>query len=218
MNGIELFENIKSSNTFKELILSFTKQQSKKGNIYEKVWDLIIKCGFCSLLPNNIYDHYDGNINTCNIKKVDNIELFLQNLLVFSKGRGGSSDITLQNKITNKWIFISSKFYIDDTKKSIDDYDVEKILAVIKEHSHKYKEYDIFLLVNNKQKVLNTLNSSQSTNNYIKNNIAYILDITDLEIYFQAFKQIIKNISFNEINANFCNPKIPLILRFHQDL
>ena len=218
MNGIELFENIKSSNTFKELILSFTKQQSKKGNIYEKVWDLIIKCGFCSLLPNNIYDHYEGNINTCNIKKVDNIELFLQNLLVFSKGRGGSSDITLQNKITNKWIFISSKFYIDDTKKSIDDYDVEKILAVIKEHSHKYKEYDIFLLVNNKQKVLNTLNSSQSTNNYIKNNIAYILDITDLEIYFQAFKQIIKNISFNEINANFCNPKIPLILRFHQDL
>lgn len=223
MNGIELFEKIKQASTLSSLLQETTGKskseiQSKCGNIFEKVWDFVIKFGFMSMLSNDKYDHYEGNINTCNLKKVDNLEIYLQKILIFSKGKGGSSDITLQHKETGKWVFMSSKFYMDDSKKSIDNYDVEKILAIIKQHSHKYKKYDIYLLVNSKQKVLDIISSCQSTNNYIKDNIHHILDLSDLESAFQKFKNAISNISYDCINDIFCNTKIPLELRFHQDL
>ena len=223
MNGIELFERIQQVSTFDELLQSVNgktkaETQSKRGNVFEKVWDIIIKFGFYSILPNDIYDHYEGNINTCKLKKVADLEIYLRGLSVFSKGKGGSSDITLQNKNNGKWVFMSSKFYLDDSKKSIDNYDVEKILAIVKQHSHKYKECDIYLVVNNKQKVMNIITSSQATNNYIKENIHHILDLEDLEICFQNLKHSIQDITINEVNSKFCNEKVPLQHRFHQDL
>lgn len=223
MNGIELFDRIKQSNTFAELLQSVNgktkaETQSKCGNLFEKMWDCVIKFGFIHVLSNDEYDHYEGNINTCKLKKVDNLENYLQKMLIFSKGKGGSSDITLQNKLTGKWVFMSSKFYLDDSKKSIDNYDVEKILAITKQHAHKYKECDIYLLVNNKQKVSDVISSCQSTNNYIKENIHRILDLSDLEIGFQNLKHAIHDVSIDAINSMFCNTKIPLELRFHQDL
>jgi hypothetical protein len=223
MNGIELFDRIKQSNTFAELLQSVNgktkaETQSKCGNLFEKMWDYVIKFGFIGVLSNDEYDHYEGNINTCKLKKVVDLETYLQKMLIFSKGRGGSSDITLQHKLTGKWVFMSSKFYLDDSKKSIDNYDVEKILAITKQHAHKYKEYDIYLLVNNKQKVLDVISSCQSTNNYIKDNIHHILDLSDLEIGFQNLKHSIQDVSIDAINSIFCNTKIPLELRFHQDL
>jgi len=223
MNGIELFERIQQVSTFDELLQSVNgktkaETQSKRGNLFEKVWDIIIKFGFYSILPNDIYDHYEGNINTCKLKKVTDLEIYLRCISVFSKGKGGSSDITLQNKNNGKWVFMSSKFYLDDSKKSIDNYDVEKILAIVKQHSHKYKECDIYLVVNNKQKVMNIITSSQATNNYIKENIHHILDLEDLEICFQNLKHSIQGITINEVNSKFCNEKVPLQQRFHQDL
>ena len=223
MNGIELLEKFKEVSSITELLQSVNGKtnseiQSKKGNIFEKLCSIVIMFGFCSILPNDVYDHYEGNINKCNLKKIDNLEIYLRKLSVFSKGKGGSSDITLQNKNNGKWVFISSKFYLDDSKKSIDSYDVEKILAITKQYSHKYKEYDIYLIVNNKQKVLNIINSCQSTNNYIKENIHHILDLSDLEICFQNLKYAIQDISVDEINSKFYNTKVPLLPRFHQEL
>jgi hypothetical protein len=220
MNGIELFERIQKVSKFDELLQSVNVKttaeiQSKRGNLFEKVWDIIIKFGFYHILSNDIYDHYEGNINTCKLKKVVDLEIYLRNISVFSKGKGGTSDITLQNKKNGKWVFMSSKFYLDDSKKNIDDYDVEKILAIVNQHSHKYKEFDIYLVVHNKQKVLNIINSSQTTNNYIKKNIYHILDLNDLEI---CFKNSIQNITINEVNFKFCNEKVPLQQRFHQAL
>ena len=223
MNGIELFARIQQTSTFDELSQSVNcktkaETQSKRGNLFEKVWDIIIKFGFYPILSNDEYDHYEGNINTCKLKKVDNLETYLQKVSVFSKGKGGSSDITLQHKITGKWVFISSKFHLDDSKKSIDKYDVEKILAIIRQHSHKYKEYDIHLAVNDKQKVLNIITSSQSTNNYIKDNIHHILDMEVMEDCFQKLKYAIQDVAIDTINHKFCNAKKPLLPRFHQDL
>ena len=223
MNGIELLQHTQQISTCYELLQSVNgktkaETQSKRGNVVEKIWDIIIKFGQCPILPNDTYDHYQGNINTCKLNKVVDLENYLKELSVFSKGKGGSSDITLRNKNNEKWVFISSKFYLDDSKKSIDNYDVEKILAILKQHSHKYKECDIYLLVNNKQKVMNIINSSQATNNYIKENIHHILDLNDMQSCYQNFKHAIQNITINEVNSKFCNSKVPLELRFHQDL
>jgi hypothetical protein len=223
MNGRELYEKIRECSTLKDLLYDIKGKsdgeiQSKRGNLYEKIWDLVIKFGFCKYFLNDEYIHYEGNMNENNLKEVNNLQLYLDKLSIYSKGKGGSSDITLKNKITNKWIFISSKFYLDDSKKSIDNYDVEKILAVINEHNYSYKYYDIYLLVNNKRKVYDMVNMSKETNYYIKNNINQILDISDLEYYFNKFKDFINNIEFENINKFFLFKKIPLSLRFHQDL
>ena len=223
MNGIELFNQIKNTATFSELLQSINEKskattQSKRGNLFEKTCDIIIKFGCCSILPNDKYDHYEGNINTCKLSKVIDLEIYIHKLIVLSKGKGGSSDITLQNKNTGKWLFISSKFYLDDSKKSIDNYDVEKILAVIKRHSYKYKEHDIYLLVNNKQTVMNVINSCHSTNNYIKDNINHVMDLNDMESYFQNLKSAIQSIEICDVNSTFSNTKVPLELRFHQCL
>ena len=103
MNGIELFEQIKKVYTFNELLQSIngntkTETQSKRGNVFEKICDLIIKFGCCSILPNDIYDHYEGNIANCKLKKIIDLEMYVKQLKVLSKGKGGKSDITLQNK------------------------------------------------------------------------------------------------------------------------
>lgn len=223
MNGAELFERIKQVSTFGELLQSVkaktnTETQSKRGNLFEKVCDIIIKFGFYDNLPNDEYNHHEGNINTCRLKKVDDLENYLQGLSVFSKGKGGSSDITLQNKNSGKWVFISCKFYLDDAKKSIDNYDIEKILAVVNQHFHKYKQYEIYLVVNNKQKVMDMIASSQSTNDYLKKSVHCVLGLDDLEIYFQNFKRSVQDVVIENVNSKFCIEKIPLQLRFHQEL
>ena len=225
MKGNELFELIKIYSTFDKLLQSVLVKggipaeiQSKKGNIFEKVLDIIIKFGFCPELQNDTYDHYEGNFNECKLKKVDNLENYLKNVSVFSRGEGGLSDITLKHKITGKWVFISSKFYLDDSGKSINDYDVGLILGVVGVYKCIYNDFNIYLAVNNKTKVNKTICSSQETNKHIKDSINHIIDIVDLEICFQNLKHAIQDITINEVNSKFCNAKVPLQLRFHQDL
>ena len=84
MNGIELFERIQQVYTFDELLQSVngktnSETQSKRGNVFEKVCDYIIKFGCCSILPNDIYDHYEGNIANCKLKKVADLEIYVKN-------------------------------------------------------------------------------------------------------------------------------------------
>ena len=95
MSGIELFERIKQVSTFGELLQddviykTSREKQSKSGNYFEKMWDIIIKFGFNSNLSNDEYDHYTGNINTCKLTKVVDLETYLQNMLIYSKGKEG---------------------------------------------------------------------------------------------------------------------------------
>ena len=156
MNGIELFECMQNASTVNEILQSVkggVATQSLKGGLYEKIWDIIIKFGCCSIFPNDTYDHYTGNINTCNITKVDNLELYLQKMKTTPE-KSGASDITLRNKNTGKWVFTSSKLCLYDSKKNVKDYDVRDITSNIHYNSHKYKEYEIYLFMNDKQKVL----------------------------------------------------------------
>jgi hypothetical protein len=220
MNGIKLFELIKQVSTFDELLQSVNAKkkaetQSKRGNVFEKVCDIIINFGCCSILPNDIYDHYEGDIANCKLKKVMDLEMYVKKMKVLSKGKGGKSDITLRNKITNKWIFISCKFGVG---LSVDEYDIDKIYLAIKDKTHIYKDCEIYLFVNNKQNTLDTFESAHKGSDCYKNNVSTILDTTDFEIYFQHLKHSIQDITIDEVNAKFCNEKVPLELRFHQDL
>jgi hypothetical protein len=214
MNGIELFQRVKEVLTLEELLLS-VKNPSKRGKMFEIVANIIIRFGFCSTFTNDNYEHYEGNINTCKLKKVDDLKQYLKKL---TSSKSGSSDITLQNKITGEYIFISCKFCFDDSNNDIKYYEIQDIHSAILKNNHKYKKYKIYLFVNNKKKVQQLINSSEETNKHLKNDITDIIGIDDLELCFQNLKQSIQDISIDEVNDKFYNTKVSLELRFHQDL
>jgi len=214
MNGIELFERVKKVSTLEELLLS-VKNPSRRGKMFEIVANIIIRFGFCSTFTNDNYEHYEGNINTCKLKKVDDLKQYLKKL---TSSKSGSSDITLQHKITGEYIFISCKFCLDDSNNDIKYYEVQDIHSAILKNNHKYKRYKIYLFVNNKQKVQQLIHSSEETNKHLKDDITDIMGIDDFELCFQDLKQYIQDISIDEVNDKFYNTKVSLELRFHQDL
>ena len=49
-------------------ILNICKNQSEKGFIYERIWDICIKFGFCNRFQKSNFTHMIGNMNNGNIK------------------------------------------------------------------------------------------------------------------------------------------------------
>jgi hypothetical protein len=56
-------------------ILDNCNTQSEKGFIFERLFDIIIKFGFCSLFPNSLYNHLIGNSNNGKLKILKNLNL-----------------------------------------------------------------------------------------------------------------------------------------------
>jgi hypothetical protein len=215
MNGIELFNEIKVFSTFREL-LSKTNNDSERGRKFEIVSNIILRLGFCPLFQNDSYSHYEGNIETGKLTEVTNIKNYLANL---KATKGGPSDITLCNKHTEEYVFISCKFYNDDSNKYIADYDIQEIRSAILGKQHKYKIYKIYLFVNDKEKVLKVVSSCEDTNKTKKDEVLNnIIDINDLEIYFKLLKDYIIDINIDNIDHRFSMNKTHLELRFHQNL
>ena len=204
-------------------ILENCKTQSEKGFIFERLFDIVIKFGFCDVFINSNFNHLYGNSNNAKLKILENLNQYL-NEKVLSGNSGGCSDITLQNKNDNTFIFISSKYpkTTEDVKKqkSVDYYDIQNIIAMATKNKHIYKNYKIYLVVPNKKKVLDKVKNANESSEYITDHMTEdnILDKDDLNKYFLAFKQdIIKN-KDNDLNEIYLSPKENLVLRFHQEL
>ena len=99
INHIITFDNIDD-------ILDDSKTQSKKGFIFERLFDIVIKFGFCDIFPNSQYNHMIGNSNNGKLKILKNLNQYLDEK-VLSGNSGGCSDITLLNKNDNTYVFIS---------------------------------------------------------------------------------------------------------------
>ena len=204
-------------------ILENCKTQSEKGFIFERLFDIVIKFGFCDVFTNSNFNHLIGNSNNGKLKILENLNLYL-NEKVLSGNSGGCSDITLQNKNDNTYIFISSKYpkSNEDIKKqkSVDYYDIQNIIAMATKNKHIYKNYKIFLVVPNKKKVLDKVKNANESSEYITEHMTEenILDKDDLNKYFLAFKQdIIKNWEEDWQNI-YLTSKENITLRFHQEL
>ena len=217
-NGLHFIKFMKNKSF--EYIISKESNPSKQGFIFEKNADILIKFGCCPPFNNTIYKHMEGNNNLCNMKEIKDLEYYLKNTKIYSKNEGGSSDITLL-KNDGTWIFISCKYYKDDSKKSIKDYDVQDILAQIQKYNHIYKKFEIWLFVNNKDKVKKKLNLSHRTTDTLSENIYGILDLGDLKKSYLKAQKELRDLDLDKkgvINKRFCNSKEKLELRFHQDL
>ena len=58
-------------------ILETCKTQSEKGFIFERLFDIIIKFGFCNIFSNSKFNHLIGNSNNAKLKILENLEKYL---------------------------------------------------------------------------------------------------------------------------------------------
>ena len=202
-------------------ILNTCQLPSEKGFIFERLFDIIIKFGFCDIFPNSNFNHLTGNSNIAKLKTLKHFGKYLDGKVISGKS-GGSSDITLQNINDETFIFITSKYSVEngDNSKPVDYYDIQNIIAVATKNQHIYKKYKIYLIVANKQHVLDKVKNADITSGYITEHITddVILDKDDLNKYFLCFKNnIIQNINGDWSEIYLCK-KDALYLRFHQEL
>jgi hypothetical protein len=216
INNIITFDNVDD-------ILDNYDTQSKKGFIFERLFDIVIKFGFCDIFNNVEYNHLIGNANTGKLKILKNLNKYLTENII-SGNSGGCSDITLKNKNDKTYIFISSKYpkltEDNEKQKSVKYYNIPEIIAFIDDNNSIYKKYDIYLLVPDKKKVLKKVKSVNNSSHYITKYMTetHILDKNDLNRYFLKFKKdIIKNKNENW-QVLYVNQKEKLNLRFHQEL
>ena len=210
------FENVND-------ILDNCKTQSEKGFIFERLFDIVIKFGFCNLFTKSNFNHLIGNSNNAKLKILKNINQYLNEKVISGKS-GGCSDITLQNKNDNTYIFISSKYPKSDKdvkkQKSVDYYDTQNIIAMANKNKNIYKNYKIYYTVPNKKKVLDKVKNANKSSEYITEHMTNdnIFDKNDLNRYFLEFKyDIIKNKN-NDWQTIYFSKKENLKLRFHQEL
>jgi hypothetical protein len=230
MNLKEFIIDIVKYDNIDDILVKY-KTQSEKGSIYEKIWDIIIKFGYCNIFPNSQYTHLIGNSNNAKLKKLNSLNQYL-NDKVFTGNSSGCSDITLYNNNNDTYIFISSKYpkteenesIIKSKSKSVDYYDVQNIIAMINKNNKIYTKYDIYLVVPNKNLVLEKVQNANKSSQYITDYMTEdrILDKNDLNKYFLRFKHdIITQLDINiEIDYDelYLSNKDNLYLRFHQEL
>jgi hypothetical protein len=197
-------------------ILSDTKDVSERGFVFERLWDIMLKFGFCQDFSNKSHFHMLGNANKGKLKRMTSLQQYINNNKMTSGNSTGYSDITLFNEETDKYIFFSSKCYSEE--KSVDSYDVEKILAMIKYNDKIYKNWKIVLLVMDKQAVYTKIEQARTSSNPITKNIYKVLDKTDLQKYFLRFKEDIQQYEFEDYDEVYLLSGELLRLRFHQEL
>ena len=220
--NITILKFIKEILDYEEVddILDICQTQSEKGFVFERLFDLMIKFGFCNHFPNSTYNHLIGNSNNGIMKTLKNLNQYVEKNYVIAGNSGGCSDISLQNKENQEYIFISSKYpkSTDDIKreKSIDYYDIQNIIAMAVQNKNIYHKYHIYLVVPDKNKLLDKVQKSKKSSQYITNHI------TDLQKYFMKFRDnMIKSNNYKNYkkwNEIYLSTKKSLSLRFHQKL
>ena len=209
-------------------ILDQSDRQSEKGFIFERLWDVCIKFGFCDIFPNSTFTHQIGNVNNANIKPLTTFTNYL-NEKIISGNSGGCSDITLYDQLNDTYVFISSKYpkTPDDikNKKLVSYYDIQDINSVISHNKHIYKNISVYILVPSKKSVLDKVKNANTSSEHITKFMTdeHILDKDDLNKCFLKFKQdILKNIEIYGDNINYdelyLTQKSNLSMRFHQEL
>jgi len=205
-------------------ILNECKTRSEEGFVYERLWDLIFKFGIHPDFPNNKFYHLLRNSNNGKLKNLTSLKNYIQNNVVISGNKSGCSDISLKNKETGEHIFISCKYpksKIDITMcKDIKYYGVQDIMSIINHNKNIYKIFDIYLLVADKnvvlEKVKNSNASSEHMTKYFVDN--KIFDLSDLKQLFLKLKSELQKHTIDQYDEIYLGTNEILTFPFHQRL
>ena len=231
MKNMNVDEFIKYIIKFEDVdsILLTCESQSLKGYVFERLWDIIIKLRFCKPFTKPDYINMTGNMNNGKLKELKTSAKYLKEKVISGKS-SGCSDISLYNKTTHTYTFITSKYpkSHDDIKnqKSVSYYDIQNIISVVDDNKEIYKDINIYLLVPDKKSLLKKVKKANKSSKYITKhmNEENILDKEDLNKCFTEFKyDILKHMNNSKdgkINYDelYFTPKSNLDLRFHQEL
>ena len=212
--------SIKKTNNVSSIIDKYNTD-SEKGFIFERLWDIVIKFGFCDIFPNTKYKHIIGNVNEGKPKILTSITKYINETRITSGNSGGYSDITLYNPEDDRYIFITCKYFTKkEDMKTVDKYDIQKIGNMILDNKEIYKNFNMYILVNDKSNVLKRVKkankSSRSITKYMTED--NILDIDDLQKYYNLFRQSIIQTKLKDYDDMYGYGKINLEKRFHQEL
>ena len=213
-------DTIKQTCELKKIIDKY-ESDSEKGFIYERLWDIVIKFGFCDIFPNVKYKHIIGNVNDGKPKMLTSITKYINETKIIGGKSCGYSDITLYNPDEDKYVFITCKYFTKkEDIKAVDKYDIQKIGNMILDNKNVYKNFEIYIIVNNKfnvlKKVMKANNSSNSITKYMTED--NIMDFEDLNKYYQLFRQSIKQVNATDYDDLYSYEKTNLEKRFHQEL
>ena len=130
INDIIKFDNVND-------ILNQYKSQTDKGFVFERLFDIVIKFGFCDIFINNNYNHLIGNSNEAKLKNLENYNQYLQEKVISSKS-SGCSDITLLNNNNENIIIdytrdVLSKMKVIDLKSICKNKKISKYSLLKKE-------------------------------------------------------------------------------------
>ncbi len=189
--------------------------QSRKGFMYETLWNIVIKFGFEPNFPRGKVTHLDGNFSKDgHLFPINSLKSYIKETKIISGSSGGKSDITLQKK-DGTYIFISSKYYKDDLSHSVADYDYDIMNSMCKVKG--IEKHELWLVVKDKKAVQQNLSKAKSNNHIEWFN--RILDESDLDERFEEFKKHVKNYSTTDYDEVFLSTeKLFVKLKFHQDM
>ena len=170
------------------------------GWIFETLWDLIFKFGYCDQFPRDIFINLIGNFNKLELVNLNNLKHYLEKNTIVSGNQSGCVDHVLQNCNSKKYILTTCKYFTNTDSHKIIDYDIQNIIAVIKDNLHIYKNYQIILLVNNKTELLKKVARANKSSQYITKYCIdeNIMDINDLQKYYVNFINDIRKYNFND--------------------
>jgi hypothetical protein len=133
----------------------------------------------------NIFTDQFSKLNT-----IKNLQSYLRSNKVRSGSNAGISDITMKSKNDKKFIFVSSKYYINE--KSVTQYDISHIIHATKEMNI---EYNIVLVVNDKASFQRKINRSHK--DYVIKSIKTIFDKNDLELFINNIRKMFIRLKLN---------------------
>ena len=196
------------TDTFVSIIDSCT-DQGKKGIMFEALWHIVAKF---NCIPNITIDsHIKTNPNDNLFMLEDFNKDFLCKKI---KNGSGFSDITFRSK--DELYISSSKFFDDESTKSLDDWDLNKLSTL----KVQYPSENIRFLIFTKSKEQFKLKYERATTNHLFQ-IDTVYDLNDLEKSIDSVKEILNKYDYNFERLNtyyFGKVKKSIKLFYHQEL
>ncbi len=195
-----------------ENLNNFLDKFTEKGFMYELICEYAFVFNVIDTIDRNYLLYFGKSNNLKPISSKTFISYIKENAI--SGNTEGCGDI--KYVYNNVLYVISCKYYQNDNKKSIDDYDISKILQAYSTNSLNLP-IKVIIICNDKDGLLNKINRLNSSENKTLSKQVYkIYGFDDVQKWYQQLHLLFKSSKPSELVQYFNSNKKRLILRPHQ--